>query len=255
MSDDTDMRRTQFNLLASSLSRPIREDLRQSILVQSLSARQVAQLTSVDLASVERIKELEAAKHAVLAQTVKSKDDGPTAIRLGRDGLERAEDNREKEMKAIQVAEEKARDREERRQSLADSPKVGVASTTGIPESPGLQTKDDETKHAIPAESPRTGSTPVMGSPVVSAPSKESPFRPKVSIASAWGTSGGAGTRDDEAGLVTDQNQIDLSDMDFGNVEEVEFDVEDVEKPEVQAKPVVWSGVVSFLMIIYRCKD
>lgn len=217
----------------------------------------MAQLTSVDLASLERIKELEAAKHAVLAQTVKSKEDGPAAIRLGRDGLERAEDNREKEMKAIQAAEEMARDREERRLSLIDSPTPGPLAETGAESaSVSVGQHDSDLKNATRAEIAPVP-TVTAGSPVTrSSVPVESPLKPRVSISSAWGAAGDAGRREEETVVVVaDQNQIDLSDMDFGNVDEVDFASEDVAKAEnEQVKPIVWSGVVSRLTKHVSCK-
>ena len=60
------------HLLSQSLNRDLREDTLGAILSRELSASQIANLTNIELASASRLDELEAAKQASLASTVKS---------------------------------------------------------------------------------------------------------------------------------------------------------------------------------------
>ncbi|WWC90433.1 uncharacterized protein L201_005368 [Kwoniella dendrophila CBS 6074] len=100
--------KTQFNLLSSSIAKGLRQDIISSITSHTLSPIQIATLTSADLASEEQLAAIQRAKQAVLEQTVKSKSDDlvSSSIRLGRDGFERVENAREKEMKLLSEQEE-----------------------------------------------------------------------------------------------------------------------------------------------------
>lgn len=209
--------RTQFNLLDKSLPNA-RPDLLESIRSGALPAAKVALLTSADLASAERLEELEKAKQAALAQTVKSREDMTGVVRLGRDGFEKVEDAREKEMVLLARQEEAARAEAERRREAKQEevvPEVAVATE----------------KREIPM--PRSESLDEV---------------PNFAITSAW-----TGPNEGEAMQFSleDQTALDLSDL-----IEVEPEVEpvvleepepepEVRAPALHAKPVVWSGQVS----------
>lgn len=226
--------RAQFNLLSSSLSRSIRPELRGSILNRSLTASQVALLTPGDLASAERLEEIEKAKQAALQQTVKSRSDMEVgAIRLGRDGFEKVEDRHEKEMRALAQQEEAARTSEKRRESIAAQ----------------VETKE---------ELPRVTCEPDEGPPVSvlhkrseSMDTLHSPTKQSFSLTSAWGDA----KRDEEPSMVyeADQSALDLSDIvaepevvDLVPPEEVLEEPEGPSEIEMfEKRPVVWSGGVS----------
>ena len=247
-------------------------DTMTSILDRKLSAAQVANLTPAELASSKRLAELEAAKQASLQSTVRSKDDQPAAIRLGRDGLERAEDAREKEMKALQEAERSARQREiQRRESMlsehaegevqkgdrvdADVPASPVTSVPGSASRPSFT----QTATGRPSQSPSVvPPSPVAagaglnrlgaGSPRVSMPQRQ------FSLTSAWGDKGD-GEAEEAVGLgigESDQAQVDLSDIVMEEEEEeeaipVEQVVESKEEDPMEVflrSPVVWTGGV-----------
>lgn len=228
---------------------------------RQLTPSQVAVLTSADLASAERAKELEAARQAVLEQTVKTKAaQEPTAIRLGRDGLERAEDVREKEMVAIQAAEQVAREKQLRRESmLSEQGDTDVARDDSVPlqqTSSAMQaTRSDS------AETPRSATTvpaSVVGVPAAAGPSsttpsqspRPTPTRASFSLSSAWGAKDQGpemDAADVEMAFGEDQNQLDLSDIVPVEPEEVESDdgvKEETAWGKFLAKPVVWSGTV-----------
>ena len=255
--------RGQFNLLASSLSKELRPELHESIVSQTLTPSQVAVLTSADLASAERAKEIEAARQAVLEQTVKTKAaQEPTAIRLGRDGLERAEDVREKEMVAIQAAEKVARDTQFRRESvLSEQGEIDVARDESVPlqrsssamqttrsdsvETPGHDVSAVALASVTPAAATAGASTSPSESP------RPTPTRASFSLSSAWGAKDKGpevDTADVEMAFGEDQTQLDLSDIVPEEPEEIDFGAEAREETEWEkflAKPVVWSGSVS----------
>ncbi len=109
--------RTQFNLLTSSLNSSLRTDVRDRILSRDLPPSSVATLSSAELASQDRYLEMEKARLEVLQQTVRQKGDGEdVAIRMGRDGVERAEDRREIEMERTMRLEEEQRERARRQE-------------------------------------------------------------------------------------------------------------------------------------------
>ena len=261
--------RAQFNLLSSSLSKSLRPELRSTILDRSLTPAQVAVLTPADLASAERREEIEAAKQAVLQQHVKSKEDQTSAIRLGRDGLERAEDLREKEMKALAAAEEVAREKEKRRESLV-SQSAGIEGVDNdeiqTPITP--RTGDDETKvhsPSVPAASsigtigvvgaqggaavggfvsPAQGlprgrsdsadvhrsSIGAMHSPVITSPSSKT-----FALKSAWG--GGPDTKRDTAGVDMESFGGDQSALDLSHILAEGGDVRDVLDVAMETAP------------------
>lgn len=270
--------RAQFNLLASSLSKPLRENLRNRILDHTLKPAQVALLTSADLASEERLQEIEKAKKDLLQQTVKGKDSQEVAaIRLGRDGLENVEDFREKEMKQIQQAEMRERSREEeikrRRESLLSASDIADEVEQDVkspPSDSAALSRDVDTDFA--KASPGTGhqrseSIDKVDTPVSRAVQSQSPSVPLPSpsrtksfdLKSAWGQKVGG---DDSVGAIAveesfgiegeDQNMVDLSDIitvneDTGNDLPIITDgVEELsEKERFEARPIVWSGGVS----------
>lgn len=200
--------RTQYNLLDRSLPKA-RPDLLASIRSKTLSPAQVAVLTSADLASAERLEELEKAKQAALQQTVKSRDDLTGVVRLGRDGFEKVEDAREKEMGALAKQEEAARAEVVRKESIVTEEPVSEVEVSSIPVSTPMPKRSE------------------------SIDEQKSNF----AMTSAW-----SGDLDHAEPLqisLEDQTALDLSDL----VEE-----EVVETPLVEekiTKPVVWSGPVS----------
>ncbi|KIR28289.1 hypothetical protein I307_00488 [Cryptococcus deuterogattii 99/473] len=116
--------KTQFNLLTSSLTKNkhlLRPSLLQSILSLSLPPGSLALLSASDLASAAQLEEMERAKQAVLESTVKTREEremeremlggGGGGMIAGRDGLERLEDTREKEMWEVRKEEERERER------------------------------------------------------------------------------------------------------------------------------------------------
>jgi hypothetical protein len=259
------------------LSKPLREDLRNRILDHTLKPAQVALLTSADLASEERLQEIEKAKKDLLQQTVKGKDSQEVAaIRLGRDGLENVEDFREKEMKQIQQAEMRERSREEeikrRRESLLSASDIADEVEQDVkspPSDSAALSRDVDTDFA--KASPGTGhqrseSIDKIDTPVSRALQSQSPSVPLPSpsrtksfdLKSAWGrrTEG-----DDSVGAIgeqsfgiegEDQNMVDLSDIitvneDAGDDLPIITDGEEElsEKERFEARPIVWSGGVS----------
>jgi len=209
--------------LSSSLSRSLRPELRASILDHTLSPAQVAVLTPAELASAERLEEIERAKQAVLQQTVKSRGDVEVAaVRLGRDGFEKVEDRHEKEMKmlAIQVSHE---------ETVEDSPRMT------------RERESDERSPVMPLHK-RSESLDTA----------QSPTKRTFALTSAWGEA----KEEEDAPLLYegDQSALDLSDI-AAEPEEAEFVpdvVEEVVPSEMElfeAKPTVWSGGVSFGLI------
>ena len=239
--------------------------MRDSILGHTLTPTQVANLTSADLASEARAKEIEAAKQAVLEQTVKSKEDGPAAIRLGRDGLERAEDFREKEMKAIQAAEIAARDSQWRDSTVYENAEEEVDQAKVAQGSPSAPKEESEMLQKGRSESAdivrrQSSSTPVIQRTSISLPKTESPVPAPVrqfSLSSAWGPKAdeeGVKVDIEESDFGVDQNQVDLSDIvpeqveeeiDFGLRDEVELSAE----KRFEQRSVVWKGGVSLPLL------
>jgi len=240
------MRRAQFNLISSSLAKDLRPELRETILDHSLTPAQVAVLTPADLASAERAKEIEAARQAVLQQTVKTKTAEPGAIRLGRDGLERVEDFREKEMLALQYAEREARDGRERRESLL-SQGGDVETPSGAAGDQVVQSP--EVMHHQRSEST---DTPISSTPVAKVvsetPAPPTPVR-SFSLSSAWAAKDTVATVDmaDVAmSFGEDQNQLDLSDIIVDRPDtELDASVDLPADNGLDAIPVVWTGAVS----------
>jgi len=205
-------------------------------------------LTPADLASAERAKEIEAAKQAVLQQTVKTKLSEAGAIRLGRDGLERVEDFREKEMLAIQIAEREARDTKSRKESiLPEGGDIDLPSETAggqVVLSPAVMHHQRSMSAASVSSTPvaRAVATPIAKSVV------ESPGPParSFSLSSAWADSSAAV---DIAGVTEsfgeDQNQLDLSDI-ISEPQDVDIDVtsDSLATTGLNAIPIVWSGLV-----------
>jgi len=223
--------------LSSSLSRSLRPELRASILDHTLSPAQVAVLTPAELASAERLQEIERAKQAVLQQTVKSRGDVEVAaVRLGRDGFEKVEDRHEKEMKMLAIQEEAARVTEKRRESM-------VSHEETVEDSPRMtrERESDERSPVMPLHK-RSESLDTA----------QSPTKRTFALTSAWGEA----KEEEDAPLLYegDQSALDLSDI-AAEPEEAEFVpdvVEEVVPSEMElfeAKPTVWSGGVSFGLI------
>lgn len=214
-------------------------------------------LNSADLASAERLEELERAKKTMLEQTVKQKDQ-QGAIRLGRDGFEQVEDFRERDMGVLQRQEQAARKEAARRESWNENENAG---SPGVPESPF---GGRESASATPQlERVQSNSQSQPQSPVVKRESVDirptptpvavakSPIKSNFGLTSAWG-----GADDSEAQSLSlsmgDQSTLDLSDL----VQEPEVDItmdlveSPVKKELLEDKPVVWSGGVSHLTSI-----
>jgi hypothetical protein len=251
--------RTQFTLLDRSLPKA-RPELLDDIKSFKIDASKVALLNSADLASAERLEELERAKKAALEQTVKQRDD-QGAIRLGRDGFEQVEDFRERDMGVLARQEQAARKEAARRESWNANEEAGTPQSPTVPESPfgigrresasatpqlervqsNTQTQSQPQSPVVKRESVDIRPTPT---PV---PVAKSPIKSNFGLTSAWG-----GAEDAEAQSMSlslgDQSALDLSDI----VQEPEVDIvmeleETVpEKKEVlEDKPVVWTGGVS----------
>jgi hypothetical protein len=169
-------------------------------------------LTSADLASQERLEELERAKQASLQQTVRGKDES-AAIRLGRDGFEKVEDVHEKELRLLAAQEEAARMRERQR-----------AEEAARRDSIEAERKVSEPQNVTPVH---------VKTPII--PSVESPSKPV--ITSAWGQE----LKEEEVSYDQDQT-LDLSDI-VAEPEEQEAELEPEPAPEPE--PPVWTGAVS----------
>ena len=194
-------------------------------------------LTPADLASAERLEEIQRAKQTVLQQTVKSRGDVEVAaVRLGRDGFEKVEDRHEKEMKVLAQQEEAARTKEQRRQSLmSQEERVEVSPRVTREREP------DEKSSPVTMLHKRSESldTAVM----------QSPTKPAFALTSAWGI---AKQKEDVVlSYEGDQMALDLSDIVAEPEEEQLVEPDKVEKKEpsemelFEAKSIVWSGGVS----------
>ena len=222
----------------------------------TLPAAKVAQLTSADLASAERLEELEKAKRAALEQTVKQRDDVGT-IRMGRDGFEKVEDSRERELVALARQEQAARKAAERRDSVMTGAEDGDASME-LPVSESPMGDRRESASATPQVERKASSSspqsPVVKRESVDIPSR-SPLKSNFGLQSAW--SAGANEAGEKQSLsLGDQTVLDLSDIVADEPEEldIKMDLEEEEsvkedqKPKeekLEVRPVVWSGNVS----------
>ncbi|ORY29695.1 hypothetical protein BCR39DRAFT_588270 [Naematelia encephala] len=240
--------KTQFNLLHSSLPKA-RSDLRDSIISRSLSPAQIATLTPSDLASTERLEEIKRAQQAVLEQTVKAKED-VSGIRFVRDGFEKVEDSREKELASLQRQEEAAR-----RESIV------AASTPEKPDVPDTPTREALLKspsasvsvqmhdeHDNTAADVLSSFAPVpQRTPSIDIPPSPT-TRQSFSLTSAWT----APTKLDMDELdfgAGDQSALDLSDIIVEQEpEEIEPEEEEKQPSEMDlflAQPIVWSGGIN----------
>lgn len=218
----------------------------------------MAHLTSADLASAERLEELEKAKKAALEQTVKQKDDIGT-IRMGRDGFERVEDARERELVALARQEQAARKEAERRESLgtpADEVSVGEL-TTGSP----LARRESASATPQAPRLDRYPSSSLPQSPVVrrdsvSVDTPKSPVKSNFGLTSAWASGAAAEAGENQPLSLGDQTVLDLSDIVADEPEEEEeesmkMDLDEEDGPaktevvKEVAQPVVWNGSVS----------
>lgn len=246
------MFRTQFTLLDRSLPKA-RSELLADITSFKIDATGVALLTSADLASAERLEELERAKKAMLEQTVKQKDDQGT-IRLGRDGFEKVEDVRDREMANLARQEQAARKEAQRRESL--NAQEGGAESPIVPASPFNPTGGRESASATP-QLDRVQSRSQPQSPIVKResvdvrPKQLSPAKSNFGLTSAW--SAGVDEGEVQSLSMGDQSVLDLSDIVADEPEGVKVDIEDFGSPIKPAEavleaetPVVWSGGVSY---------
>lgn len=247
------MSRTQFTLLDRSLPKA-RPELLDEIKTFKIDAAKVALLNSADLATAERLEELERAKRTMLEQTVKQKDD-QGAIRLGRDGFEQVEDFRERDMGVLAKQEQAARKEAARRESwnenvdggspgVAESPFVGRESASATPQLERVQSSSQPQSPVVKRESVDIRPTPT---PV---PVAKSPIKSNFGLTSAWG-----GVDDAEAQSMSlsmgDQSTLDLSDLVQEPEVDITMDMEEVAPVKQEAledKPIVWSGGVSLSM-------
>jgi hypothetical protein len=254
--------RTQFTLLDRSIPKA-RPELLDDIKSFKIDATKVALLNSADLASAERLEELERAKKAMLEQTVKQKDD-QGAIRLGRDGFEQVEDFRERDMGVLAKQEQAARKEAARRESWNENENAG---SPGIPESPFGGGRRESASATPQLERVQSNSQSQPQSPVVKresvdirptptpVPVVKSPIKSNFGLTSAWG-----GADDSEAQSLSlsmgDQSTLDLSDL----VQEPEVDISmdpvesPIKKEVLEEKPVIWSGGVSHV-ILYQVDE
>jgi hypothetical protein len=224
-----------------------------------MTPSQIAVLTPSDVASAQRLEEIERAKQAVLEQHVKSTADSGNAsgIRLGRDGFERVEDRREVELTSWRRVEEAAREKD-RRESLNASADLGGSQEQGeieedvggppnqsLPPTPGIS-QFPKLSHK------RSESTEILPVPVAAA----SPVKSTFALTSAWGGAGGEGLDVKAMDFAYGEDQVvDLSDIpilveDIVQDEPVETETKLEMKDEVAeflTRPIVWSGGVSVL--------
>jgi hypothetical protein len=246
------MGRTQFTLLDRGLPKA-RPELLAEIRSFQIDAAKVAVLTSADLASAERLEELERAKKAALEQTVKQKDDQGT-IRLGRDGFEKVEDVREREMVNLARQEQAARKEAERRESLGAAKDESTGSPI-VPASPFNAVGARDSASATP-QLDRVQSRSQPQSPIVKRESvdvwakPQSPVKSNFGLKSAW--SAGAEEGDVQSLSMGDQSVLDLSDIVADEPEAVKMDVDTLDfgspiKQGLDVKveaPIVWTGGV-----------
>lgn len=218
--------KTQFNLLTSSLTKNkhlLRPSLLQSILSLSLPPGSLALLSASDLASAAQLEEMERAKQAVLESTVKTREEremeremlggGGGGMIAGRDGLERLEDTREKEMWEVRKEEERERERSrsaqyarehelrgehqqprERRESEMERDSVHTDNDGSTSKDVEHTTETTRTRHE-PSRSPtilhphsQQRRTSTALAPTSTTPFKIEPAKPVFELTSAWGT-------------------------------------------------------------------
>jgi hypothetical protein len=232
------------------LTSSLRTDIRDSILSRELGPAQIAVLTTTDLASKERLEELEKAKQEFLEQHVKGKGDGPStsAIRLGRDGFEKVEDRREVELRDLRRVEEQARVVE--RKASIDAMAIEAEAT-----------KEDTAPTPVPlpvTSQPPTPTVPTLHrrSESINAPPAGgvalSPVKSNFALKSAWGGGGDEPHQSLDLSFGDDQ-AVDLSDIPMAE-EEISAPFVPEEKDEwaeLLRKPVVWSGGVSYVSRFY----
>lgn len=82
--------RQQYNLIISSLEGDLRPDLKEGFATRKLSPTEVAAMTSRDLASIERLKEMQVYEQEALKSLVRIDDGKP--IKIVKDGTENHEE-------------------------------------------------------------------------------------------------------------------------------------------------------------------
>lgn len=233
-----------------------RPELLADIISFTLPAAKVAQLTSADLASAERLEELERAKRAALEQTVKQKDDIGT-IRMGRDGFEKVEDLRDGELVALARQEQAARKEAERRESVG-TPVGGGDDGDKSMEIPAMASPMGTRRESASAtpQLERKASSSLPQSPVVKRESVDlpsrSPLKSNFGLKSAW--SAGENEAGEKQSLsLGDQTVLDLSDiateepgdMDVHmDLDGGELKMEETKVEKLESRPAVWSGSV-----------
>ena len=199
---------------------------------------------------------MEKAKQAVLQQTVKSREDVAT-IRLGRDGFEKVEDVREKEMRMLQQQEETARTRAEdeaKRKAEMDAAKQerreSMDATGESPRPPSVSRMESD----LHAHTTRTDRSPSVTQKPFAPRRSESmdTTSPLNSVKSAW--TGGA--KADESVPMTfgfEEQILDLSDLAPEPQAEEIGDAVMIGDSPAKAAPAapVWTGPVIFLQTIF----
>lgn len=193
-------------------------------------------LNSEDLATLEQLAEIEAARAESLRQTVRQEEDY-VAVRIGRDGFEEVARREERVVESMDAAKRRQDDEDEwapRTPQTPHDPETGRRASLVTVESP---------KAVI--ESPKSPVHRRRSSVSIHPHSPITAHRPSIEFASAWG-SGAKASNDD---LVADQDQdvIDLSDIagDVNYDDGLDGAVESDPMGEFLARPVLWSGGIT----------
>ncbi|ODN77740.1 hypothetical protein L202_04879 [Cryptococcus amylolentus CBS 6039] len=225
--------KTQFSLLSNSMTKGLRPSLLSSIVAKTLSPSAFALLSSADLASDEQLAAISAAKQAILEQTVKGnkvkeEERAGQAIRIGRDGFEKAEDWKEREMREVMQVEDREKRRDEeakRKREMMDVDSERMVHTD-LDERPVSIGKSEPTLSSRPEVLPKRSSSttvkPVAGSPQSGSPSVN---RPTFALQSAWSAGSGSGEHEHAflGSGAQDQGEIEL---DLGDIAVAEVDVD-----------------------------
>ncbi|WVQ72688.1 hypothetical protein IAR50_002248 [Cryptococcus sp. DSM 104548] len=258
--------KTQFSLLSNSMTKGLRPSLLSSIVSKTLAPSDFALLSSADLASEEQLAAIDAAKKVSLEQTVKGnkvkeEERAGQAIRIGRDGFEKAEDWKEREMREIMEVEdrEKRKDEEAKRQREMMDVDSERMVHTDLDERPVSIGKSEPASSSRPEIMPKRSSStmvkPASGSSHSRSPSLN---RPAFSLQSAWSAGAGDGQHDhaflgsggqdqgeielDLGDIVAAEGDVDYS-MDYGHAEEEQGETSRLsDMQRFESGTIVWKG-------------
>lgn len=189
-----------------------------------------------------------------MEQTVKQKDDIGT-IRMGRDGFEKVEDSRERELVALARQEQAARREAERRESVG-TPMVGGEDGDASGEISASPSRVRRESASATPQIERKPSSSLPQSPVVKRESVDiaakSPLKSNFGLKSAW-SAGANETGEKQSLSLGDQTVLDLSDIVAEEPDELdvkmdldeEYNAEGTKEEKLDVKPVVWTGNVS----------